>query len=183
MEEWQIVLLTGGMSIVSSIVTAFITISCTHRNQVKKLVLEKRTELYFEFYNEVEHLMHDRFKIYDSNYIDVLLKFKPKMKLFSSAETMEAFKMFYELITNHYKKYIKFCSQNDPRNDTDLLVTNIDVDGVEYTECLATDIDISDFKSNVEKFKKENLPDSKIINQCIMTLYTEMRKDLGSDIK
>ena len=50
MEEWQIVLLTGGISIVSSITTALITLSRTHRNEVKKLVLEKRSALYFEFY-------------------------------------------------------------------------------------------------------------------------------------
>ena len=44
MEEWQIVLLTGGISIVSSIITALITLTITHKNEVKKLVLEKRAE-------------------------------------------------------------------------------------------------------------------------------------------
>ena len=51
MNEWQIVLLTGIVTIITSIITALITLSITHRNEVKKLVLEKRAELYFEFYD------------------------------------------------------------------------------------------------------------------------------------
>ena len=183
MDEWQIVLLTGVVTIVTSIVTALITMSITHRNEVRKLVLEKRAELYFEFYDEAEHLLHDRFKIYDSNYIGVLLKFKPKMKLLSSTKTVEAFKAFYELITKHFDEYRSFCSQNDPRNNPDFLEIGIGEDGVEYEICHATNMDISYFESDVEKFKRENSPSIDTIRQHIAALYTEMRKDLGSNIK
>lgn len=183
MNEWQIVLLTGVVTIVTSIVTALITLSITHRNEVRKLVLEKRAELYFEFYDEAEHLLHDRFKIYDSNYIGVLLKFKPKMKLLSSTKTVEAFKAFYELIAKHFDEYRSFCNQNDPRNNPDFLEIGIDEDGVEYEICHATDMDISYFESDVEKFKRENIPSIDTIRQHITALYTEMRKDLGSNIK
>ena len=183
MNEWQIVLLTGVVTIVTSIVTALITMSITHRNEVRKLVLEKRAELYFEFYDEAEHLLHDRFKIYDSNYIGVLLKFKPKMKLLSSTKTVEAFKAFYELIAKHFDEYRSYCNQNDPRNNPDFLEIGIDEDGVEYEICHATDMDISYFESDVEKFKRENIPSIDTIRQHITALYTEMRKDLGSNIK
>ena len=183
MNEWQIVLLTGVVTIVTSIVTALITLSITHRNEVRKLVLEKRAELYFEYYDEAEHLLHDRFKIYDSNYIGVLLKFKPKMKLLSSAKTVEAFKAFYELIAKHFDEYRSYCNQNDPRNNPDFLEIGIDEDGVEYEICHATDMDISYFESDVEKFKRENIPSIDTIRQHITALYTEMRKDLGSNIK
>ena len=183
MNEWQIVLLTGVVTIVTSIVTALITLSITHRNEVRKLVLEKRAELYFEFYDEAEHLLHDRFKIYDSNYIGVLLKFKSKMKLLSSAKTVEAFKAFYELIAKHFDEYRSYCNQNDPRNNPDFLEIGIDEDGVEYEICHATDMDISYFESDVEKFKRENIPSIDTIRQHITALYTEMRKDLGSNIK
>lgn len=183
MNEWQIVLLTGVVTIVTSIVTALITLSITHRNEVRKLVLEKRAELYFEFYDEAEHLLHDRFKIYDSNYIGVLLKFKPKMKLLSSAKTVEAFKAFYEVIAKHFDEYRSYCNQNDPRNNPDFLEIGIDEDGVEYEICHATDMDISYFESDVEKFKRENIPSIDTIRQHITALYTEMRKDLGSNIK
>ena len=183
MNEWQIVLLTGVVTIVTSNVTALITLSIPHRNEVRKLVLEKRAELYFEFYDEAEHLLHDRFKIYDSNYIGVLLKFKPKMKLLSSAKTVEAFKAFYELIAKHFDEYRSYCNQNDPRNNPDFLEIGIDEDGVEYEICHATDMDISYFESDVEKFKRENIPSIDTIRQHITALYTEMRKDLGSNIK
>lgn len=99
MDDWQIVLLTGCVSVVVSIVTACITISLTHRNEVKKFILEERTELYFEVYSFIEKLLNDESKIYDDGYIESLLKFKPKMKLLASVETMEEFKSLFK---NYY---------------------------------------------------------------------------------
>ena len=95
MEKLQNVLLTGGISIVSSIITALITLSLTHRNEVKKLVLEKRSTLYFEFYDVAEMLLHNNNKVYDSEYIKALLQFKPKMKLLSSKKTVKAFRRLF----------------------------------------------------------------------------------------
>ena len=105
------------------------------------------------------------------------------MKLLSSTKTVEAFKAFYELIAKHFDEYRSFCNQNDPRNNPDFLEIGIDEDGVEYEICHATDMDISYFESDVEKFKRENIPSIDTIRQHITALYTEMRKDLGSNIK
>ena len=183
MEEWQIVLLTGGISIVSSIITALITLTITHKNEVKKLVLEKRAELYFEFYNEVELLLHDNFKIYDSNYIKVLLQYKSKMKLLSSENTMKAFRDVFELVTLKHKEYRAFCNNNDPRNNPDFLEREFDEDGVEFEICHATELDILCFESDAEKFKVDNIPSKEEISKQITALYKEMREDLGSNIK
>ena len=183
MSEWKMILLTGVITIITSIITALITLSITHKNEVKKLILEKRAELYFEFYDEAEKLLHDRFKIYDKNYIRVLLKFKPKMKLLSSNKTVEAFKSFYEFVTKNYDDYRSFCEKNDPRENPDFLETQFDEDGVEYTICYATEMDISYFESSVEDFKKEKVPSYESVSQHLSTLYLEMRKDLGSNLK
>ena len=157
MEEWQIVLLTGGISIVSSIVssiiTALITHFCTHRNEVKKLVLEERSALYFEFYDVAEKLLHNNNKIYDSEYIQTLLQFKPKMKLLSSKNTVETFKAFFELVTKKYEAYRAYCTENDPRNNPDFLEKEFDEDGIEFEICHATELDILSFESDAEKFK------------------------------
>ena len=80
------------------------------------------------------------------------------MKLLSSAKTVEAFKAFYELIAKHFDEYRSYCNQNDPRNNPDFLEIGIDEDGVEYEICHATDMDISYFESDVEKFKRESIP-------------------------
>ena len=60
MNELKIVLLTGLLTISSSIITALITLKVTHRNEVKKHIWEKRAELYFEFYDEAEKLFYNR---------------------------------------------------------------------------------------------------------------------------
>lgn len=183
MSEWQIVLLTGVVTVVTSIVTALITLSITHRNEVKKLVLEKREELYFEFYEEVEQLLQDNQKVYDASYIDILLKFKPKMKLLSSVKTVAAFKSLFEFVTRYRQEYVYFCDKNDPREDPQHIVTEFNEDGVEYEFCAATDMEIAIFEEYAEKYMKENAPSVDTINHYITALYTEMRNDLGSNMK
>lgn len=183
MEEWQIVLLTGGISIVSSIITALITLSRTHRNEVKKLVLEKRSALYFEFYDVAEMLLHNNNKVYDSEYIKALLQFKPKIKLLSSKKTVKAFRKLFELITQKYEAYRTFCIENDPRDNPDLLEQVFDKEGNEFTNCHVSEWEISDFENAVEKFKADNMPSKEEISEHITALYEQMRKDLGSNIK
>jgi hypothetical protein len=183
MEEWQIILLTGGISIVSSIITALITLSRTHRNEVKKLVLEKRSALYFEFYDVAEMLLHNNNKVYDSEYIKVLLQFKPKMKLLSSKDTVEAFKSFFELVTKKYEEYRTFCAENDPRVNPNYFHTYIDEDGVEQEEWHGNALEVSYFESDAEKFKTDNIPCKEEISKHVTALYEQMRNDLGSNIK
>ena len=183
MEEWQIVLLTGGISIVSSIITALITLSLTHRNEVKKLVLEKRSTLYFEFYDVAEMLLHNNNKVYDGEYIKALLQFKPKMKLLSSKKTVKAFRRLFELITQKYEAYRTFCVENDPRNNPDFLEQEFDEEGIEFTICHATELEILSFENAAEKFKADNMPSKEEISKHITALYEQMRKDLGSNIK
>ncbi|MBQ3151136.1 MAG: hypothetical protein IJB86_07845 [Clostridia bacterium] len=183
MNDFYIIILTGVVSIITSIITALITLSITHKNEVKKLVLEKRAELYFKFYDEAEHLLHDRFKTYDSSYIQVLLDFKPKMKLLSSTKTEEAFKAFYEFVIKNYEEYRSFYIKNDPQNNPGFFETEFNEYGEEYEICHVTDMDILCFESRVENFKRENIPSTEIFKQHIAALYTEMRKDLGSNMK
>lgn len=183
MEEWQIILLTGGISIVSSIITALITLSRTHRNEVKKLVLEKRSALYFEFYDVAEILLHNNNRVYDSEYIKVLLQFKPKMKLLSSQNTVEVFRSFFELVTKKYEEYRTFCAENDPRVNPKYFHTYIDEDGVEQEEWHGNALEVSYFESDAEKFKVDNVPSKEEISKHITALYEQMRKDLGSNIK
>ena len=183
MNELKIVLLTGLLTISSSIITALITLKVTHRNEVKKHIWEKRAELYFEFYDEAEKLFYDRYRIYDKNFIKVLLKFKPKIKLLASDKTMDAFKSFYEFICKNYEEYRDFYIENDPREKPEFQETDFDDDGVPYIICHATGMDISDFESFLEEYKKKNVPNFETINKYINNMYKDMRNDLGSNIK
>lgn len=183
MEDWKIVLLTGIISIASSIITAIITLRITHKNDVKRLVLENRTVLYFELYSAIEPLLHDNSKVFDSNYIDILVKYKPKMKLLSSSKTFEAFKVFYNIVTEKFNEFRKYCHENDPRTKPEFCQTVCDEEGKEYEICHASDLEIYYFECDVEKFKNNNTLSTEIISNKLTELYKNMRNDLGSNIK
>lgn len=183
MEEWQIVLLTSGISVVSSIVTVLITLSRTHRNEVKKLVWEKRSEVYFDLYNTVEELLINRYKIYDKDYTNRILQFKPKMKLLASPKTVKAFKEIFELIAKHYNAFNAYCTGNDPKTNPKNYHTTTDESGVEHEIWHGTKFEIDCYEIDVEKFKKRNCPSRELLSQKSTALYEQMRKDLGSNIK
>ena len=183
MEDWKIVLLTGAISIASSIITAIITLRITHNNDVKRLVLENRTVLYFELYSAVEPLLHDNSKVFDSDYIDALVKYKPKMKLLSSSKTFEAFKVFYNVVTEKFNEFRKYCHENDPRTNSEFYQTVCDEEGNEYEICHASELEIHYFECAVENFKNNNALPIETISNKLTKLYKNMRNDLGSDIK
>ena len=182
MNELEIILLTGFVTVLSSIITAFITLSLTHKNEVKKFVLEKRAELYSELYSFIEILLFDELKIYDCDYIEDLLRFKPKMKFIASVETIKEFRLLYELIIAYYDKYRDFSIQNSPYNNPGAIKI-MNYNDEEYEIDNVTAIDMSNHKDNIERFKMDNLPDKEIISASITALYTNMRNDLGSNIE
>lgn len=182
MDDWQIVLLTGCVSVAVSIVTACITISLTHRNEVKKIILEKRTELYFEVYSFIEKLLNEESKIYDDDYIESLLKFKPKMKLLASVGTMEEFKSLFEIIMTHYNDYMDFCDHNSPYNNPGAIKTEIENDE-EYEIVNVTNIDLAYYEDAKKLYRENNLLGYENISQYTNALYEKMRVDLGSNMK
>lgn len=182
MSEWQIVLLTGCLSILSAIITALISLALTHRNDVKKLILEKRASLYFDIYSELEKILNNPLKVFDEDYIVFLLSNKPKIKLLASTKTIEAFKSFFEFITQKYKEYKSFCYENDPRINRKFYRTFLNEEGEEDEEWLGTNFDITCFEQDEKKFLAENVPSSETISKHITVIYEEMRKDLGSNI-
>ena len=178
MNEWQIILLTG----VVSFITALVTLAVTHRNEVKKLVMENRAKLYFDFCDKVEKILNNRFIIYDKEYIDILLTYKSKLKLLSSENTLTAFKDLYEFVMGHYSAYIHYYNSTNPYNNPKYCHIECDAEGVEHEEYNVPDFEISFFENDVEKFKKEHLPSYEDVSKYIMKLYDEMRKDLGNTI-
>ena len=183
MEEWKIILLTGAVSVVSSIVTALIANSHTHKNDVKKLVMENRSSLYFELYDVVEQLLYKSYRIYDAEYINELLKLKPKMKLLASKGTVGKFKDFFEFVVQKYDEYNAFRDENDPRVSPKYFHTYIDENGIEQEEWHGTEFEISSYESDAEAFRTKNLPAKEEFSNHITALYEQMREDLGSNLK
>ncbi len=182
METWQTALLTASLSVLTAIITTRVTAWSSHKNEVKKWLLEKRTQIYFSFYDQVELALKERKKVFEQEYLDSLISLKPQMKLMSSKRTFKVFHSYYEFIQDNVSAYKKFCADNDPRCDSSRFCQIISDDGKEYEVYDITQWDIDHFEWQEEKYKQDNLPDNNKMNSYIEPLYQAMRKDLGSDI-
>ena len=180
MEDWKIVVLTAGCSFLASVITSFFTSFINHRNEVKNKILEKRTELYFDFYDVIEKITIHPLNVYSDDFVNDVLKYKPSMKLLASDKTMIAFKNLYEFIITKYQLSKDYIAKNDPRET--MIESGYNEDGEEYEICYAQQWDIDAFESSLAEYEKENL-DSEHLGELVKKLYTNMRHDLGSNIK
>ena len=169
MSDWRLLALTSAISLVSSVivavVTAMLTSHFTHKNDTKKLIHEKRTELYYTFYDEVDKAISNRKVIFEKDYIMKIVEYKAKVKLISSARVCEETENFYNFIQGIYFEYNKFYVMHDPQ----------------YDPC-ADEVDYQAFEHQLEKYKFENVPSIEDLREKTAPLYNAMREDLGSNL-
>lgn len=179
---WKTTLLTAFVSILTAIITTKVTAWNSHRNEVKKWILDKRADVYFTFYNQAEVILKTKEKIFEQEYLDSLVSLKAKMNLVSSKKTFKAFHAYYEFIEATVYDYEKFCEQNDPLKVESRCHICLSEEGnfINYLDVMQSEID--SFDQKVKQYKNDNLPDDKLINEYIETLYKTMRNDFGSNI-
>ena len=148
MEGWEIVVLTTVLStvfsIMSSIITAKVTTKINYNNDIRREIREKRAELYFSFYDNVEDVLKNSIYIFDRKYFDSLISIKPQIKLLASQNTFEAFRNYYEFVRSQVHGFEKFCNEHNPENDP-----------YKYKICTG---------KNGEKLKIDHMSDEKIKN-------------------
>ena len=182
MQAWQTTLLSTGLSILTAIITAKVTSWISHRNEVKKWLLEKRAELYFSFYDQIENVLRNPVLIFEREYFDFLICIKPQIKLLASPKTFEAFKNYYEFVRSQAHSFKRFCDVNDPQNDLTRFETYMDENGEEFEVIHIDEEDIKQFEKLQEQYRQEQKPNGYEINTYIENLYQSMREDLGSNI-
>lgn len=180
MENINVIYITAGFSLITAIVTAIVTSKLSHKNEVKKWLLERRAELYFDLYEEVEKLLNDKTLVLDKEYLKKITSYKPKMKLLTSKDTFKSFKIYYEFLTDFTNKYEKFCNDNNPENNDELYEYITDEDGVEHCISYITNQDLVEFELKMYKYKNDIYPNKETVNSVIDPLYESMRKDLGN---
>lgn len=174
MDNWKIVLLSG----IISFVVALMTTKATHKNDVMKLVHEKRTTLYIEFYGKIEDLLLDHELVFDDDYYNTLVTYKPQMKLMSSDNTFSALKDFFNFVHDYYWRYGRYREQNSPYNDDRNL--SYDDDGEPYY--FVSDEEEHEYGLMCKNYCEEHAPTTDEINSKLVPLYESMRKDLGSTL-
>ena len=182
MKEWEVALLTAGLSLVVAVISTFITTKLAYRNEKRRLVHEKRSELYFDFYEHIERILSDREVAFSQEYLDKLVEYKARIKLLSSSNTFEAFKNYYGFIKQKRKAYEKYCRQNDPENNPDNLEIDVDENGEEQEIWHISLEELNHFGTLCKTYESEHRPSADEVNQYLVPLYEAMRKDLGSDL-
>ena len=186
MEDWEIVVLTTVLStvfsIMSSIITAKVTTKINYDNDVRKEIREKRAELYFSFYDQVEEVLKKRIYIFDRKYFESLISVKPQIKLLASQKTFEAFRNYYEFVRGQVLSFEKFCNKYNPENDPNRYEICTDDNGEEFEIDHMSPEKIEEFERLKRQYQKEYKPDTDTITAYIEALYQSMREDLGSNI-
>lgn len=170
MDQWEVVVMSGLLSLIISITTAWITATIARRNDVRKLILEERSKQYFEIFPLIDELISNIHKVYDEEYIQAFISQKAKMKLLASQKTFQAYSVIFQMVIDAYNAYDIYCGyhQNEERSCFD-------------------DESYMRVKANLTlpemEFKKYYLPDRNMVKEKIQNLYMQMRNDLGSNVK
>ncbi len=154
-----------------SFLTALITLSVKQKNEIRKHILEERTEFYLEIFPEIDDIINQPYLIFNQEYIDEFISFKAHMKLIASNKTFEAYEELFHLIVEPFNFYDIYCAINYEKNEDN-------IDKSTYDK-----MDKNDLELTPDEFMEKHLPDSQSFDRCIGKLFQEMRNDLGSNLK
>lgn len=165
-------LTTTILALFSAIISSYITAHLTRKNQIHNMIYDKRYTLYCEFCEKMELILSDKKVIFQQSYIEIFCEYKPKLKLLTSDETYSDFRELFNFISQKYKAYRLFLSQESP-------VGTIDDDGTVYPD----ELEVEEFNEKDRIYQNTNAPTINELNPYIEPLYKSMRKDLGSKLR
>ena len=90
-EQIETIVLSTALTLVASVLTAYLTAKTTRENEMRKRIHEKRLELYLEFHDVLEKMLGNRDAVFDRKYYNEVSTFKPKIKLLASKKTVERY--------------------------------------------------------------------------------------------
>ena len=164
-------------------VTAFLTSRNSRENEMRKLLHEKRLELYMSFYEQVELSLKNREIVFQENYFQTIGTYKAKMTLMASETTRKAFDDFFWFVRQKWVDYHKYSKENDPTLDESRYYTEYDENGCEFECSDVTQEEQMAFDDELRQYRKTNKPAKEVIEKYAEKLYQAMRNDLGSNLK
>ncbi len=162
MQEWTVIVITGFISLVVSIVTSVITLKVTRNNDVKKHILEKRTEFYLDVFPLIDLIINEYDFVFDFDYMKEFIDSKSTMKLLASKKTHKEYNKLFQYLIHSYNQYCEFYNQYE---DSDKRISK------------------KEFEEKNNEYIKEHQLDRDYLDILVSNLYQEMRNDLGSNMK
>lgn len=170
MESWEIVILTGIVSMVSAIISSFVTTKLTQKNEIRKRILEERTKLYFEIFPKIDTLINHPENIAYEKYWVEFMHLKAKMKLLASKTTFREYEKLFNLLADSVNAIDIYDGMKRGED-----CSNFDQESLSKINPL-------DFKLSLHEFEKKYLPNRDTTRLYIQELYEAMRMDLGSNL-
>ena len=180
MNDWQMVLITSGISALVAMLTGWISSKLAYNSEVKKYLYSKRELLYHELYENLDKFLMDLSLVYDKDYQDNLYTFKPKVKLVGSRDVINGFKGILTLINQYSLELEKFRMENDPQCCEKLYETRVDENGEEHKIFHGSMSDINRYERLEKDFSNNNFPESIQVSELINEIVNAMRRDLGN---
>lgn len=169
-DEWAIILLTGIVSLFTSIVTSRITLTVTHKNEIRKHILEERTKFYFEIFPVIDILINAPGKVFDYSYMEKFISYKARMKLLASKKVFMKYQKLFDYVIQLFNFYDIYEGYNSS-------------EPCSFDEDNFSKLDKEDLKLTEAAFQQKYLPDRSKIDVLTQELYEAMRSDLGSNMK
>lgn len=178
-EQIGTVILSTILTVAASLLTAFLTSKITRDNEMRKIIHEKRLELYLEVFEQVELPLKDWKNMLDKEYFEKIASYKSKMKLLASEKTTQEYKNYYEALRTSVNAYKKFKDDNDPQNN---YVYQQDEDGEWVQVCSPTVEDYEEYANKIDCYEKEQKKNIPLMKEYIQKIVDAMRTDLGSNL-
>lgn len=178
-EQIGTVILSTILTVAASLLTAFLTSKITRDNEMRKIIHEKRLELYLEVFEQVELPLKDWKNMFDKEYFEKIASYKSRMKLLASEKTTQEYKNYYEALRTSVNAYKKFRDDNDPQNS---YVYEQDENGELVQVYSPTTEDYEEYENKIERYEKEQKKKVPLIREDIQKIVDAMRADLGSNL-
>lgn len=178
----QTIVLSAILSLTAAIIASLISATVNHKNDVKKLMHDKRTSVYVEAGNAADQLILRKSLVYDSEYLMRLAINMTNIKLYASKDVEKAYKEFGRFAIRYNKSYLDFIKKHDPTLDKANYIIEVDSEGDEYAVYIGYKEDSYAYEKQLEEYKIANILDVAELKPLVKKLYAAMRKDLGSEL-
>ena len=151
--------------IISSVLV-FLTAKLSFRGESKRLIYEKREQVYLECFEIFQSLKDDSYQIYYSEgFISQIECIRARLKLYASPKVLDVVKSFYSIAKKVNSEYsIQFKSEVYEEKKE-----------IYKEQCGMTELD---FQNEENTYMETHLISKNLISETIEKLLVEMKKDL-----
>ena len=162
----QVALISGGIALVASIVTAWLTTKHEYRKQLKQHLYEERERTYIEIFNILQELRDHPYYIFNCEKIVTPLKaIRTAVSFYGSADLIDELERCYTRIYSEFKKYVELFDEDYEIQRS----IRAEING--ETEM--------DFEREIEQYQDNHILSATDIADMQKRIITIMRKDLN----